>query len=244
MPSEDDGSRDNPLLSERPREVSGSRPDVAALAATPTRIVIAVAEESAGIFRRTHLGGHRRTTRPAGDHVPQPWRWVRRRRIRLRRPARSLRPPAARSPRPRTTDTAVGATVCPRSTESPGGHSRTSARKFSKRCQRSRTRYPDRRSVASRCALNLERASPCVLVRMPPAHGVSMTPSHPSMKVLAEGQVLDKVGAGDEIRTCDIQLGKVAFFIRVEIGPVLNSRGAKLTTLSALGAGASRNHVS
>jgi pimeloyl-ACP methyl ester carboxylesterase len=50
MPSEDDGSRDDPLLSDRSRAVSSYRPDFDALAATPTRIVIAVGEESAGTF--------------------------------------------------------------------------------------------------------------------------------------------------------------------------------------------------
>lgn len=50
MPSEDDGSRDDPLLSDRSWAVSSYRPDVDALAAAPTRIVIAVGEESAGIF--------------------------------------------------------------------------------------------------------------------------------------------------------------------------------------------------
>jgi hypothetical protein len=50
MPTEDDGSRDNPLLSDRSWAVSSYRPDVDALAATPTRIVIAVGEESLGTF--------------------------------------------------------------------------------------------------------------------------------------------------------------------------------------------------
>jgi pimeloyl-ACP methyl ester carboxylesterase len=50
MATEDDGSRDNPLLSDRSWAVSGYRPDVDALAAAPTRIVIAVGEESAGTF--------------------------------------------------------------------------------------------------------------------------------------------------------------------------------------------------
>src|SRR3954451_15298327 len=50
MPIEDDGSRDNPLLSDRSWAVSGYRPDVDALAAAPTRIVIAVGEESEGTF--------------------------------------------------------------------------------------------------------------------------------------------------------------------------------------------------
>ncbi|HZN18340.1 MAG TPA: alpha/beta hydrolase [Micromonosporaceae bacterium] len=46
MPSEDDGSRDDPLLSDRSWAVTSYRPDVAKLAAAPTRIVIAVGEES------------------------------------------------------------------------------------------------------------------------------------------------------------------------------------------------------
>jgi pimeloyl-ACP methyl ester carboxylesterase len=50
MTTEDDGSRDNPLLSDRSWEVSSYRPDVEALAAAPTRIVIAVGEESEGTF--------------------------------------------------------------------------------------------------------------------------------------------------------------------------------------------------
>jgi pimeloyl-ACP methyl ester carboxylesterase len=50
MPTEDDGSRDNPLLSDRSWAVSGYRPDVEALAAAPTRVVIAVGEESANVF--------------------------------------------------------------------------------------------------------------------------------------------------------------------------------------------------
>jgi hypothetical protein len=50
MPAEDDGSRDDPLLSDRSWAVSGYRPDVDALAAAPTRIVVAVGEESEGVF--------------------------------------------------------------------------------------------------------------------------------------------------------------------------------------------------
>jgi hypothetical protein len=50
MPADDDGSREDPLLSERSWAVSGYRPDVDALAAAPTRIVIAVGEESMGTF--------------------------------------------------------------------------------------------------------------------------------------------------------------------------------------------------
>jgi pimeloyl-ACP methyl ester carboxylesterase len=50
MPTGDDGSRDDPLLSNRSLAVTSYRPDFGALAATPTRIVIAVGEESAGTF--------------------------------------------------------------------------------------------------------------------------------------------------------------------------------------------------
>src|SRR3954463_7996120 len=50
MPAEDDGSRDDPLLSDRSWAVTSYRPDVAALAAAPTRVVIAVGEESEGTF--------------------------------------------------------------------------------------------------------------------------------------------------------------------------------------------------
>ncbi|MEU4799196.1 alpha/beta hydrolase [Streptomyces sp. NPDC023327] len=46
MPTEDDGSRDDPLLCDRSWAVSDYRPEVEALAAAPTRVVIAVGEES------------------------------------------------------------------------------------------------------------------------------------------------------------------------------------------------------
>src|ERR1700680_900597 len=50
MPTEDDGSRDDPLLSDRSWAVSSYRPDIDALAAAPTRVVIAVGEESMNTF--------------------------------------------------------------------------------------------------------------------------------------------------------------------------------------------------
>jgi pimeloyl-ACP methyl ester carboxylesterase len=50
MPTEDDGSRGDPLLSDRSWPVARYRPDVEKLAAAPTRIVIAVAEESGQAF--------------------------------------------------------------------------------------------------------------------------------------------------------------------------------------------------
>ncbi len=56
MPSADDGVRGDPLLSDRSWAVSGYRPDIDALAAAPTRIVIAVGEESMGtVTWRTSL---------------------------------------------------------------------------------------------------------------------------------------------------------------------------------------------
>jgi pimeloyl-ACP methyl ester carboxylesterase len=56
MSAEDDGSRGDPLLSDRSWAVSGYRPDFDALTASPTRIVIAVGEESTGVFTgRTSL---------------------------------------------------------------------------------------------------------------------------------------------------------------------------------------------
>ncbi|TMF39501.1 MAG: alpha/beta hydrolase [Chloroflexi bacterium] len=48
MTTEDDGSRNDPLLSDRSSAVTSYRPDFDALAVAPTRIVIAVGEESMG----------------------------------------------------------------------------------------------------------------------------------------------------------------------------------------------------
>jgi pimeloyl-ACP methyl ester carboxylesterase len=50
MPAEDDGTRDDPLLSDRSWAVTSYRPDVDALVAAPTRVVIAVGEESQDLF--------------------------------------------------------------------------------------------------------------------------------------------------------------------------------------------------
>lgn len=50
MPVEDDGSRGSPLLSDRSWAISSYRPDIDALAAAPTRVVIAVGEESQSTF--------------------------------------------------------------------------------------------------------------------------------------------------------------------------------------------------
>jgi pimeloyl-ACP methyl ester carboxylesterase len=50
LPTEDDGTRDDPLLSDRSWAVSSYRPDVAALTAASTRVVIAVGEETGNTF--------------------------------------------------------------------------------------------------------------------------------------------------------------------------------------------------
>jgi len=50
LPTEDDGARDNDLLSRRALAVTDYELDVAALTAAPTRIVIGVGEESAATF--------------------------------------------------------------------------------------------------------------------------------------------------------------------------------------------------
>lgn len=50
LPTDDNGARDDPLLSHRSDAVTGYRPDIDALKASPTRIVVGVGEESAGMF--------------------------------------------------------------------------------------------------------------------------------------------------------------------------------------------------
>lgn len=56
MPAEDDGSRDDPLLSGVAEAIVEHRPHIDALTAASTRVVIAVGEESAGTFTgRTSL---------------------------------------------------------------------------------------------------------------------------------------------------------------------------------------------
>jgi len=50
MSAEDDGSRDDPLLSDRASAVTSYHPDIDALAAAPTRIVVAVGEETGNTF--------------------------------------------------------------------------------------------------------------------------------------------------------------------------------------------------
>ena len=50
MPTEDDGSREDPLLSGVSNPITDYRPDVDALNAAPTRVVVAVGIESDGVF--------------------------------------------------------------------------------------------------------------------------------------------------------------------------------------------------
>jgi pimeloyl-ACP methyl ester carboxylesterase len=50
MPTADDGNRGDPLLSDRSWAVTSYHPDVVALTAAPTRIVIAVGEETGNTF--------------------------------------------------------------------------------------------------------------------------------------------------------------------------------------------------
>src|ERR1700745_391730 len=48
MPAGDDGTREDPLLSDRSWAITSYRPEADALRAAPTRVIIAVGEESAG----------------------------------------------------------------------------------------------------------------------------------------------------------------------------------------------------
>ena len=50
MPIEDDGTREDPLLSDRSWAVPHYQPDLEALKAAPTRIVVAVGEESVKVY--------------------------------------------------------------------------------------------------------------------------------------------------------------------------------------------------
>ncbi|MET8360217.1 alpha/beta hydrolase [Micromonospora sp. NPDC005171] len=57
MADDDDGSRDDPLLSKSSWAITDYHPDAGVLTAAPTRIVVAVGEESAGTYTaRTSLG--------------------------------------------------------------------------------------------------------------------------------------------------------------------------------------------
>jgi pimeloyl-ACP methyl ester carboxylesterase len=64
MPSDDDGSRDDPLLSERSATVTTYRYDLDAINTAPTRVVVGVAEESGDAFTG-------RTARALADRLGQ-----------------------------------------------------------------------------------------------------------------------------------------------------------------------------
>lgn len=67
LPTEDDGTRTDPLLSGASKPVTAYEPDLDALRASPTRIVLAAGEESEGIltWRSTHALAERLGTRVA-----------------------------------------------------------------------------------------------------------------------------------------------------------------------------------
>lgn len=67
LPAEDDGTRDDPVLSDRSWGISDYRPDFAALAAAPARVVLAVGEESTGTCpaRAAVVAAERLGQRPA-----------------------------------------------------------------------------------------------------------------------------------------------------------------------------------
>ncbi|MGO1053443.1 alpha/beta fold hydrolase [Crossiella sp. CA198] len=50
LPTEDDGNRDDPLMSDRSLSVTRYQPDIAALLAAPTRVIVAVGEETGEAF--------------------------------------------------------------------------------------------------------------------------------------------------------------------------------------------------
>ncbi len=64
LPTEDDGSRDDPLLSDRSLAVVRYRPDLEALRAAPTRVLLAVGEETGDTFTG-------RTTRALAEQLGQ-----------------------------------------------------------------------------------------------------------------------------------------------------------------------------
>ena len=102
MSSDDDGSRDDPLLSDRSWAITDYELDADALRAAPTRIVIGVGVETGDTYTGRTARGDRIPARPGGDRVPEPSRWVPRRRARLRRRARGVRRHAARGARRRS----------------------------------------------------------------------------------------------------------------------------------------------
>ena len=98
MPAEDDGSRDDPLLSDRSWAVSSYRARRRCAGRGADAHRDRRGRGVPGHLHRTHVGGHRRAARAAGNHVPEPPRRLPRRRVRIRRPTRGLCAQTARRP--------------------------------------------------------------------------------------------------------------------------------------------------
>ena len=75
LSSEDDGAQDDPLLSDRSWAVSSYQPDVDALDSGTDPHRDLCGRGVPGQVHRTHIAGHRRAARSAGDRIPEPpWR--------------------------------------------------------------------------------------------------------------------------------------------------------------------------
>ena len=114
MPTEDDGSRDDPLLSGAAHDVTAYRPD------RRRDPGIAYPGRTGGRHRvegRAHVAGRGRDGRPrrrAADGVPEPPRRVPRRGVRPAGRARGVRPPAARGAGRLSTTSVAGLTLTQR----------------------------------------------------------------------------------------------------------------------------------
>ena len=101
LPTEDDGSRTDPLLGQNIVTCTHYQPDFDALRAASTRIVIAAGAESEGEMAHRGGEGRRRAARHGAGDLPEQPRRLPRRRVRPDgRPGR-LRGEAARGPRGR-----------------------------------------------------------------------------------------------------------------------------------------------
>ena len=89
----------DPLLSDVSNAITDYHPDVDALHAAPTRVVIAVGVESQNIFTGRTAVATAAALGQAGRRLPQPPRRLHGRRVRLRRRAGGVRGEAARGPR-------------------------------------------------------------------------------------------------------------------------------------------------
>ena len=98
LPAEDDGRRDDALLGQNLRGVTGYRPDVEALRSTSTRVVVARGAASGRRWRRARRTPWRRCSGRA-RRLPRAPRRVPRRRVRHAGRTRALRAAAARGAR-------------------------------------------------------------------------------------------------------------------------------------------------